>query len=85
MQNEEYGFIYNRSRQKQLTDYAKAKGCYMNTSTSCYNNGWFLLRSPHFYYDAGVKFVNDNGDLDYQCWVTSGDNGVSPAITITLS
>ena len=87
--NSGYGFssslyTYDKSRQKQLTDYAKAMGCYMNKGADYYNNGYYWLRSP--YYDSGdyARYVFDDGSI-FSTLVNSSDVGVSAAITISLS
>ncbi len=82
--NEEYGFTDYTSREKQLTDYAKAKGCYMNTRTDVYNNGYYWLRSPNDDYGYHARYVSNNGDINYN-WVYYDYVGVSAAITISLS
>ena len=86
--NSGYGFssfyTYDKSRQKQLTDYAKAMGCYMNKGADYYNNGYYWLRSPSSYSDDLARFVNYDGNIRYD-WVYTSDFGVSAAITISLS
>ena len=82
--NTEYGFIDYTSREKQLTDYAKAKGCYMNTNDSYYNNGNYWLRSPNYDYDYCARYVYYIGYISGNC-VNYGPVGVSSAITISLS
>ena len=87
--NTEYGFIDYTSREKQLTDYAKAKGCTMHTGVDYYNNGYYWLRSPHNgygYEGYGAQHINPEGkfggyDLS---WGNNDDVGVSAAITISL-
>ena len=85
--NKEYGFTDNASRQKQLTDYAKAKGCYMATDTEYYNNGIYWLRSPDNddgIYDDSARCVHYSGYI-YHYRVNDDNVGVSTAITISLS
>ena len=82
--NEEYGFKDNASRQKQLTDYAKALGCYMDTDTEYYNNGCYWLRSPRSNIDDFARYVHSSGVI-YSGWVDYVNVGVSSAITISLS
>ncbi len=87
--NEEYGFTNDKSREKQLTDYAKAKGCYMDTSTDRYNNGLFWLRSPNFNY-GNARYVRSDGYVDFIGSIGIGrvindTVGVSAAITISFS
>ena len=82
--NEEYGFTNDVSRQKQLTDYAKALGCYMDTDTEYYNNGGSWLRSPSIDDGGTARSVNNVGFIRSP-WVYGGSVGVSAAITISLS
>ena len=83
--NKEYGFAgSNISREKQLTDYAKAKGCYMATSTDSYNNGIYWLRSPLGSLSSVARDVDDDGNSSGSR-VDDGCVGVSAAITISLS
>ena len=84
--NEEYGFTNEASRQKQLTDYAKAKGCYMATSTDCYNNGYYWLRSPNGDCNDFVHYADCYGGIS-NYWVDNKYDyvGVLVAITISLS
>ena len=82
--NSGYGFINDKSRQKQLTDYAKAMGCDMYTGAAYYNNGWFWLRSPFSYFDNNACYVCGDGHI-FSTLVNSSDVGVSAAITISLS
>ncbi len=82
--NTEYGFIDNASRQKQLTDYAKAQGCCMNKDDSYYNNGYYWFRSPDHLNDYYARCVSDDGHL-YSYWFIRDSVGVSAAITISLS
>lgn len=71
------------TRQKQLTDYAKALGCYMNTSSSYYNNGYYWLRSPYYDYSNYVRNVTYNGYVSTSN-VSNPIVGVAPALTITI-
>ncbi len=61
MVNVNYGYSKSVSdsdsaRRKQVTDYAKAMGCYMNTGSTYYNNGYYWLRSPIIY--KGTTYYN---------------------------
>lgn len=92
--NTEYGFTDNTSRQKQVTDYAKALGCYMNTSDNYYNTGYYWLRSPYpydsdtydYFYSRYVYYdgIVHDGDIFGGRWVFYPGVGVSATITITL-
>ena len=82
--NEEYGFTNDVSREKQLSDYAKALGSYMRTSTDYYNNGQYWLRSPDYSRDDFARDVTTYGNI-HDVSVNLGTVGVSTAITISLS
>ena len=81
--NEEYGFTNDASREKQLSDYAKAKGSYMSTSTDYYNNGLYWLRSPDYYNDYRARSVDLDGYIP-DSRISDVIIGVSAAITISL-
>ena len=80
-----YGFSTSTSssstRTAVTTDYARAVGAFMNTSTSYYGNGYLLLRSPYFSYSDDAHYVDSDGSIisDY---VISSSDGVRPAIKI---
>lgn len=80
-----YGFstsTYSSStRTAVTTDYARAVGAYMNTSTSYYGNGYFLLRSPHYIHFSLAHRVNTGGYIDYSS-VNKSYIGARPAIKI---
>ena len=84
--NSDYGF--NDTARCMLTsDYSRAMGAYMNTSSSYYGNGWWWLRSPLYYYSDvallvsydGYVYDNDNGIVRYDSY------GAVPALNLTLS
>ena len=79
--NEEYGFTNDVSREKQLTDYAKAKGVFFSGTYPEKGNYW--LRSPYFDYGCYARYVNNCGSI-YHDWVYYVRVGVSAAITISL-
>jgi len=79
-----YGFSstqYDSAYQKQVSDYARAIGAYMDTDIERYGNGWWWLRSPH-YSDANnvrvVRYAISVGGGSY----ASGKYGVVPALRI---
>ena len=87
--NADYGFSSSgqsdTARQMTVSDYARATGAYMSTSSSYYGNGYWWLRSP--YYDLSTYardvdydgFVNDiNSNVYYSKY------GVVPALQIRL-
>ena len=80
-----YGFstdyFPSSTRTAVTTDYARAVGAYMNTSTSSYGNGYWWLRSPYGYDSRNAFLVYGDGRMlsDY---VSSAYIGVRPAIKI---
>lgn len=84
MTNANYGYNSIITRQKQLTDYAKTKGCFMYNGSiddKNYNRGRYWLRSPSVSYNA--LFVRESGGIDFDD-VTDTIIGVVPALTITI-
>ena len=80
-----YGFStdasFSSTRTAVTTDYARAVGAYMNTTTSYYGNGYWWLRSPYNDYSSLAHNVNDDGNIiDYS--VNNSYNGARPAIKI---
>lgn len=80
-------------RQAILTDYAKAKGCWMTTDNENYNHGQYWLRSPGPYvrewasdysYIFWTAFaVYANGSINNNL-IDSRSTGIRPAITINI-
>ena len=93
--NEEYGFTNDVSRQKQVTDYAKAMGCAMDTENKYYNNGDYWLRSPSSKDNLKARIVGSDGrifpylgsvaGIDFERTINFDAIGVAPSITINLS
>ena len=100
--NKENGFstspTSDTARQKQITDYAKALGCMMDTSDDYYNKGYFWLRTPNNGSNGSnfVRCVQNDGIVnggwvrvnDYYAPGTRVDSnqiGVAPAITVTIT
>ena len=86
--NSDYGFAaYNSSgkgnaRIRVTTDYAKANYAYQS-KTDGYG-GYWLLRSPHYYYSSYARYVDYDGDaIDYYI-VSFTDYGVVPALSISF-
>ena len=71
-------------RRMETSDYSRATGAWMYTSSSYYGNGFFWLRSPDYnnYYYA--RYVNRDGSIDYYSHVGSSHIGVVPALQIRL-
>lgn len=80
-------------RQAVLTDYAKAKGCFMITDNKNYNHGQYWLRSPGPYvrewasdysYIFWTAFtVYGNGSIN-NILIDNRSTGIRPAITINI-
>jgi hypothetical protein len=90
MVNTAYGFssdytAYDTARRRLTSDYSRATGAYMNTSTEYYGNGWWWLRSPDHGSSDGARSIGSSGDADYNYDVDSADGGVVPALKIRLS
>jgi hypothetical protein len=80
-----YGFSTSTSssstRTAVTTDYARAVGAYMTTSTSYYGNGYWWLRSPNDDNFTSAHRVNNDGNI-YISPVHISINGARPAIKI---
>lgn len=81
-----YGFSTDAggssTRRAVTTDYARAVGAYMLTSTSYYGNGHWCLRSPYSNYSNVAHFVIYDGNISVITVDTSSLHGVRPAIKI---
>ena len=70
------------SNRKILTsDYARAKGAWISTSSSTYGNGSWWLRSPYAYRERSAHLVDYDGSISLAT-VTASTNGVVPALKI---
>ena len=84
VKNSAYGFNSSTTREMQTSDYSRATGAYVTTSTDYYVNGYWWLRSPYdaySYYARGVDFggyVIDGNNVGLT------GNGVVPALQIRL-
>ena len=74
-------FNDHASRQAKTTDYARAKGAYMSTTTSDYGNGRWWLRSPSSSFSNYACGVNYGGSMFIDT-VTDASVGVRPALQI---
>ena len=86
----EYGFessfTYNDTARRMLmSDFSRATGAYMSTSSGYYGNGWWLLRSPGSNFSYGARVVDSGGDARAIIGVHYDDYGVVPALNLTLS
>jgi hypothetical protein len=87
--NSSYGFstsYYSSDTRRYCvtTDYARAHGCYMNTSTSYYGNCYWWLRSPDCNFSSHARGVNSDGGIN-SGHASYSNTGVRPALTISLS
>ncbi len=82
--NTSYGFTNSTSttttREAKATDYAKAKGCYVNKYNG--NSSWWL-RSPTSYYSSYARSVNNSGSIG-SYYVNDSRYGVRAALEITI-
>lgn len=87
--NADYGFsssghTSDTARQMTVSDYARATGAYMSTS-SYYGNGCWWLRSPSYSSSSDARGVyRDGGVYDSGGSVYDTDLGVVPALQIRL-
>lgn len=83
--NSNYGFSTstssNNTRYAVTTDYARAKGAYIDTSTNTYGNGTWWLRSPYSNDSYSACTVTRVGDL-HSSDVYLAYLGVRPALQI---
>ena len=70
------------TRTAVTTDYARAVGAFMFTSTSYYGNGIWLLRSPSNSNSILAHNVNYDGNMFYYYYVNYSNYGARPAIKI---
>ncbi|MBO5304671.1 MAG: hypothetical protein J6A99_03225, partial [Clostridia bacterium] len=96
--NSSYGFSssysnYDEARRMTTSDYSRATGVDMDTSSSYYGNGNWWLRSPYPYDSDTARYVNHNGPVDYNShygyditgsYVYNTSSGVVPAMWIEL-
>ncbi|MFA6796901.1 MAG: DUF6273 domain-containing protein [Bacilli bacterium] len=83
--NADYGFNNDgedEARKKELTDYARAKGAYMDTSLENYGNCYWWLRSPYSGRSYSSRYVNQNSCVRYIS-VTYSRGAVCPALKIS--
>ena len=87
--NSDYGFAsshsaYDSARIMQTSDYSRATGARMNTSSSYYGNGIWWQRSPFANYADYVRDVNYDGYAAFNNNVKATFSGVVPALRISL-
>jgi uncharacterized repeat protein (TIGR02543 family) len=89
MVNTAYGFpnsIYSTATRERLTsDYSRATGADMGTRSSYYGNGYWWLRSPYYFNSYFARYINIDGNVNYDYYVNYTNYGVVPALTIKLS
>lgn len=76
--------ISGTARTKQTSDYSRASGAYMNTSSSYYGNGDWWLRSPSSGDCYIARHVSRGGNAYNYYFVYNSDYGVVPALQIRL-
>ena len=86
--NSAYGFsssygTYDTARRKTVSDYARATGAYMSTSSGYDGNGWWWLRSPHYDFSSLARVVHYGGSTGSN-YVLNTYHGVVPALQIRL-
>ena len=87
--NSAYGFAndpsaYDTARRMLTSDFSRATGAYMLTSSSYYGYGCWWLRSPYYNYSDYARYVNSSGFAHYYN-VYNDSYGVVPALNLTLS
>ena len=90
--NSAYGFAndpsaYDTARRMLTSDFSRATGAYMVTSSSYYYYGYgqWWLRSPYYNYSDYARKVDDRGIADLYYNVYNDNYGVVPALNLTLS
>ena len=81
---ESYHSIYDMARRMLTSDYSRATGAIMDTSTGYYGNGWWWQRSPFYSYRGQVCVIGPDGYLYTNSYVEYTFYGVVPALRITL-
>jgi len=87
--NSAYGFAsdfstYDTARRMQTSDYSRARGVCMGTSSSDYGNGYWWLRSPGINFSYCARSVSIAGTVGYNYDVNYSNLGVVPALKIRL-
>ena len=87
--NSAYGFAndpsaYDTARRMLTSDFSRATGAYMLTSSSYYGYGCWWLRSPYYNYSDYARYVNSSGFAHYYN-VYNDSYGVVPALNLMLS
>ena len=87
--NSAYGFAndpsaYDTARRMLTSDFSRATGAYMLTSSSYYGIGNWWLRSPYYNYSDYARNV-DNRGLAHYYNVYDDNYGVVPALNLMLS
>ena len=73
------------TREMLTSDYSRATGAYMNTSSSYYGNGYWWLRSPYYDRSNYARYVNCDGLIYYNYYIVYNSYyGVVPALQIRL-
>ncbi len=88
MTSEAYAFDTDDSspdnlRQRQTTDYARARGIGMETSSKNYGNGTWWTRSPDYGGGGSVRIVSRDGIIKNKGYAATESYGFVPAIKIS--
>jgi hypothetical protein len=84
--NSAYGFsssAYDTARRMQTSDYSRATGADMSTSSDYYGNGYWWLRSPIYNLIGSARDVGYDGNAG-SLFVGGASDGVVPALRIRL-
>lgn len=84
-----YGFaasysVYDTARRMLTSDYSRATGAYISTSSNYYGNGWWWLRSPYYGNSSSARGINIDGSANSISNVRDTIEGVVPALRIRL-
>ena len=82
VENADYGFVSDVSRQKVATAYAKAQGCEPD-ATRATENAWWWLRSPATASSSSAHNVSYHGSITYDN-TCGAFYGIVPAIQLRL-
>lgn len=87
--NSEYGFstthTVDEARKMITSDYTRATGAFMDTSSDYYGNGYWLLRSPSESISYGAMNLDYSGRVGSRGSTHLNDWGIVPAMWINLN
>ena len=86
--SEANGFAYyttsDEARRMLTSDYSRATGAYMDTSSDYNGNGWWCTRSPYYQESRNVSLIGQSGSAFFPDDVANLGIGVAPALRIKL-